>query len=43
MTEHMREVLETISVVKSWRSCAKTRWLDGQSADGAVRIGAAIS
>ncbi|EIG0992393.1 salmochelin/enterobactin export ABC transporter IroC [Salmonella enterica] len=45
MTEHMREVLEQISVVKSCvAELRETRWLDGQSRQMVrVRIGAAIS
>lgn len=45
MTEHMREVLEQISVVKSCMAeLRETRWLDGQSRQMVrVRIGAAIS
>ncbi|WP_146631561.1 ABC transporter transmembrane domain-containing protein, partial [Salmonella enterica] len=43
MTEHMREVLEQISVVKSCvAELRETRWLDGQSRQMVrVRIGAA--
>ncbi|EHD0024145.1 ABC transporter ATP-binding protein [Salmonella enterica subsp. houtenae serovar 50:g,z51:-] len=45
ITEHMREVLEQISVVKSCvAELRETRWLDGQSRQMVrVRIGAAIS
>lgn len=45
MTEHMREVLEQISVVKSCvAELRETRWLDRQSRQMVrVRIGAAIS
>ncbi|EHR4175449.1 salmochelin/enterobactin export ABC transporter IroC [Salmonella enterica] len=45
ITEHMREVLEQISVVKSCvAELRETRWLDGQSRQIVrVRIGAAIS
>ncbi|EED8298931.1 TPA: ABC transporter ATP-binding protein [Salmonella enterica subsp. enterica serovar Solt] len=45
MTEHMREVLEQISVVKSCvAELRETCWLDGQSRQMVrVRIGAAIS
>lgn len=45
MTEHMREVLEQISVVKSCvAELRETHWLDGQSRQMVqVRIGAAIS
>lgn len=45
MTEHMREVLEQISVVKSCvAELRETRWLDGQSRQMVrVRIGATIS
>ncbi|ECD9352093.1 TPA: ABC transporter ATP-binding protein [Salmonella enterica subsp. houtenae] len=45
ITEHMREVLERISVVKSCvAELRETRWLDGQSRQMVrVRIGAAIS
>ncbi|EOX8479611.1 salmochelin/enterobactin export ABC transporter IroC [Salmonella enterica subsp. indica] len=45
MTEHVREVLEQISVVKSCvAELRETRWLNGQSRQMVrVRIGAAIS
>ncbi|WP_348235695.1 hypothetical protein, partial [Salmonella enterica] len=45
MTEHMRAVLEQISVVKSCVAVLRDkRWLDGQSRQVVrVRIGAAIS